>query len=75
MDDRLDRSAANEGDELDDKPALAADEQNANRRSEPAPKDDTKDETDEEKRDSRLAQSHREAEIIAQNLKESGTRR
>jgi hypothetical protein len=33
------------------------------------------DREDEKKRDSRLAMTLREAEIIAQNLKESGTRR
>lgn len=60
---------------MDEKPAPAADEENAIQESEPAPEDEMKDKKDGEKRSSRLAQSHREAEIIAQNLKESGTRR
>jgi len=74
----IDRSAVNKGDTMDRKPAPAADEENATQESESAPEDEMKDKNDkkdEEKRGSRLAQSHREAEIIAQNLKESGTRR
>jgi hypothetical protein len=60
---------------MDEKPAPAADEEKAIQESEPAPEDEKKDKKDEEKRGSRLAQSHREAEIIAENLKESGARR
>ena len=71
MDDRVDRPAVNKVEIGDKKPAPAANDEQTIQESEPAPKD----ETDEEKRHSRLALSHREAEIIAQNLKESGTRR
>ena len=71
MDDQADRPAVNKVETGTRKPAPATDEEEPTQESKPAQKD----ETDEEKRDSRLAQSHREAEIIAQNLKESGTRR
>jgi hypothetical protein len=53
----------------------AADEKNAIGESEPTPKDAESDEKSKEKRRSRLAMTLREAEVIAQNLKESGTRR
>jgi hypothetical protein len=53
------------------RPEPAANEEQTTQESEPAPKN----EIAREKWDSRLAMSHREAEIIAQNLKESGTRR
>ena len=60
------------GDEvMDEKPKPALNRDESTREPEPAPKD----ERDEEECDSRLAMSHQEAEIIAQNLKESGTRR
>jgi hypothetical protein len=71
MDDGADRPAGKEVESGDKKPAPAANDEQTIQKSEPAPED----ETDEKKCDSRLALSHREAEIIAQNLKESGTRR
>jgi hypothetical protein len=49
----------------------AADKKKATQEPQPAPKD----ENNKEKRDPRLAMTLQEAEIIAQNLKESGTRR
>jgi len=74
MGDRTDRSPVNKAETRDKKSAPAANEAETIQRSGPAPKDDTKKEKDR-KRDPQLALSHREAEIIAQNLKESGTRR
>jgi hypothetical protein len=53
----------------------AADEKKAIGEPEPTPKDANSDEKSKEKQRSRLAMTLREAEVIAQNLKESGTRR
>jgi hypothetical protein len=53
----------------------AVDEKKAIGKPEPTPKDADSDEKSEEKRRSRLAMTIREAEVIARNLKESGTRR
>lgn len=53
------------------KPEPAADEKRGTQEPEPAPKG----EEDQRRRDPRLAMTLREAEIIAQNLKKSGTRR
>ena len=53
------------------RPEPAADEKRATQEPEPAPKG----EEDQGRRDPRLAMALREAEIIAQNLKKSGTRR
>jgi hypothetical protein len=53
----------------------AADEDKAIGESEPTPKDADSDEKSKEKQRSRLAMTLREAEVIARNLKESGTRR
>ena len=53
------------------RPEPAADEKRATEEPEPAPKG----EEDQGRRDPRLAMALREAEIIAQNLKKSGTRR
>jgi hypothetical protein len=75
MDDRSDPINADKVETRDRKPAPAANEDEAIQGSEPAPKDEMQDKKDEKKRHSRLAMSHREAETIAQNLKESGTRR
>jgi hypothetical protein len=53
----------------------AADEKKAIGQPEPTPEDAESDEKSKEKQRSRLAMTLLEAEIIAQNLKESGTRR
>jgi hypothetical protein len=53
----------------------AADEKKAIGEPEPTPKDADSDEKSRKKRRSRLAMTLREAEVIARNLKESGTRR
>ena len=53
----------------------AADEEKAIGEPEPTPEDADSDEKSKEKRRSRLAMTIREAEVIARNLKESGTRR
>ena len=71
MADRPDRSAANNVETGGREPAPAANEAETIQDAEST----SEDEREEERRDSRLAMSHREAEVIAQNLKESGTRR
>jgi len=71
MADRPDRSAANNVETGGKKPAPAANEAETTQDSEST----SEDQKEEEKLDSRLAMYHREAEVIAQNLKESGTRR
>jgi hypothetical protein len=53
----------------------ADDEDKAMGKPKPAPKDADSDEKSTEKHRSRLAMTLREAEVIARNLKESGTRR
>jgi hypothetical protein len=53
----------------------AADETQAIGEPEPTPEDAESDEKSQEKQRSRLAMILLEAEVIAQNLKESGTRR
>jgi hypothetical protein len=53
----------------------AADVKKAIGEPEPTPKDAESDDKNKEKRRSRLAMILLEAEVIAQNLKESGTRR
>jgi hypothetical protein len=53
----------------------AADEDKAIGKPEPTPKDADSDEKSKEKQRSRLAMTLLEAEVIARNLKESGTRR
>jgi hypothetical protein len=75
MGDRSHPSNTDKVETRDKKLAPAANEEEAIQGSEPAPTEEMKDQQDEEKRHSRLAMSHREAEIIAQNLKKSGTRR
>ena len=53
----------------------AADEEKAIGKPEPMPKDADSGEENKENQGSRLAMTLREAEVIARNLKESGTRR
>jgi hypothetical protein len=60
---------------VSEKPKPAANEEKATEESKGKPEASSEEEDDEGKRRSRLAMTLQEAEIIAQNLKESGTRR